>query len=331
MARLSLIALVAVLVPLFANPAPGAQMMSDEDLIHMTDSYLDVKDIEGLIEFADGLHALFDYESLLVVTRHAYDKLPQDQPQLRGFALRGIAESYEGLKQYDRAITTYRQTIQQHPDSAQAPWCQLGVGRSLIGLGRYDEAITELRRVVEKWPNTTAAAWAEEQIGYAYLGQGKPQEALTYIKRALYNYAPEKHPREMGFPSLKYLRIEIAVPHLHQAYVEAGDDAAALEEFTKLQHVDDVGRTAFYYLAVHHQRLGQYDHAIDLFTQYIELPEQFFKRADAYFNRAMCHFAKGEYDQAIAGWREVAASFPLHYLAEESVTWIKIAEERKRG
>jgi TolA-binding protein len=219
------------------------------------------------------------------------------------------------------------------------------IARSLIGLGRYDEARGELRGVLQKWPGTTAAAWAEEQTGYSYLDQQKPRQALDYIKRALHNYPPEKHPREMGFPSLKYLGgasaapecglaasgIEIALPHLNEGYVQMGDDAAALAEFGKLRAAADVGPTALYYTAVHHQRLGHYDQAIDLFTQYLALPEQFFRLPDAHFDSAMSSFAKGDYDKAIAGWREVATKFPLHYLAEESASWIRIAEGRKAG
>ena len=112
-----------------------------------------------------------------------------------------------------------------------------------------------------------AAAWAEEQIGYSYLAQENPREALPYIKRALYNYPPEKHPRVIGLPSLRWMRIEIAVPHLHEAYVQLADDAAALEEFTRLRQAEDVGPTALYYTAVHHQRLGHYDQAIEIFTR----------------------------------------------------------------
>jgi tetratricopeptide (TPR) repeat protein len=243
--------------------------------------------------------------------------------------LRGIAEAYEGLGKLDQAIATYCETIQKFPDSPQTPWAHIGIARSLIGLGRYDEARAELREVAQKSPGTTAAAWAEEQTGYAYLDQQKPRQALDYIKRALHDYPPETHPREMGFPSLKYLRIEIALPHLNDAYVQLGDDAAALEEFGKLRAAPDVGPTALYYTAVHHQRLGHYDQAIDLFTQYLALPDQFFRLPDAHFNRAMSYFTKGDYDRAIAGWREVATKFPLHYLAQESAPWIRIAEQRQ--
>lgn len=102
----------------------------------MTDSYLEAHDIEGLVEFADALHSLCDYESLLVVVKRAYEKLPEDQPQLRAHALRGIAESYEGMGKFEQAIATYREAIEKHPDLAQTSWARIGMGRCVIAVGR---------------------------------------------------------------------------------------------------------------------------------------------------------------------------------------------------
>jgi tetratricopeptide (TPR) repeat protein len=61
----------------------------------------------------------------LVVVQRAYEKLPADQPQIRAHALRGIAESYEGLGKLDQAIATYRETIQKYRDSPQTPWAHI--------------------------------------------------------------------------------------------------------------------------------------------------------------------------------------------------------------
>jgi len=125
MVRLMPTVAALTLLALCSSLAAAAPAMCNADLVRMTDSYLNVQDIAGLVEFADALHSLCDYESLLVVVQRAYEKLPADQPQIRAHALRGIAESYEGLGKLDQAIATYRETIQKYRDSPQTPWAHI--------------------------------------------------------------------------------------------------------------------------------------------------------------------------------------------------------------
>lgn len=65
---------------------------------------------------------------------------------------------------YQQAVQSYDQVLQNFPSGNKAASAQLKKGLALIELGKQDEGVTELRHVVQRYPHSPEALQARERL-----------------------------------------------------------------------------------------------------------------------------------------------------------------------
>lgn len=65
-----------------------------------------------------------------------------------------IGESYYGMRQFDRAMQSFRDVIKLYPESNKIPDAELMIGKCKYQQGQYDEAMIQLQKVADAYPGT---------------------------------------------------------------------------------------------------------------------------------------------------------------------------------
>jgi tol-pal system protein YbgF len=65
---------------------------------------------------------------------------------------------------YQQAVQSYDQVLQNFPSGNKAASAQLKKGLALVELGKQDEGVTELRHVVQRYPHSPEALQARERL-----------------------------------------------------------------------------------------------------------------------------------------------------------------------
>src|SRR6201984_3291855 len=83
--------------------------------------------------------------------------------------LAGNAYFYMGELQfraanYQQAVTSYDQVLQNFPSGNKAASAQLKKGFALIEMGQKDDGVTELRHLIQRYPKTNEALQARERL-----------------------------------------------------------------------------------------------------------------------------------------------------------------------
>jgi len=76
---------------------------------------------------------------------------------------------------YQQAVQSYDQVLQNFPSGNKAASAQLKKGFALIELGKQDDGVSELRHVVQRYPHSPEALQARERLrklGVASTGRG---------------------------------------------------------------------------------------------------------------------------------------------------------------
>ena len=85
------------------------------------------------------------------------------------------SEAFTLLKQghHDKAVKSFRDFLQQHPNSKYADNAQYWLGESYYAKRRFEEAITEYKELLNRFPDSGKASHAQLKVGYCYdeLGQ----------------------------------------------------------------------------------------------------------------------------------------------------------------
>jgi tetratricopeptide (TPR) repeat protein len=77
-----------------------------------------------------------------------------------------MATCYRNLKQYDEAITLYRQIIAAHPPTAS--WAQLQIAFTQEQAGRKEPAIKAFKQVCDRYPKTHEGSTAHDHLNRVY-------------------------------------------------------------------------------------------------------------------------------------------------------------------
>lgn len=75
-----------------------------------------------------------------------------------------LGESYYVMRDFEDALTAFRQTAERYRDSAKVPDARLKTGYTLHELGRHDEARSVLEEVMSAHSGSTVARLAEERL-----------------------------------------------------------------------------------------------------------------------------------------------------------------------
>lgn len=179
-------------------------------------------------------------------------KVDPDDP--RAFVNLGVA--YSNLGQMDRAIEAFRRAIEADSNYVDG-WRNLGITYRLMG--EQEEAIKAFEKVVSLAPDDAEGLFS---LGDAYFASGEYEKSLQY-----YTKAAEKKPEDAA---LQY-QIGEALFNLGR-FMEAGQ---AFQKAAALSRDKDYGlfKDAMFNLGVSYVRTENYDGAIGVFTNLLEIEE----------------------------------------------------------
>jgi Flp pilus assembly protein TadD len=222
--------------------------------------------VEGLIERGDASLAAGNVASALWDYAAAYELDPEA-------ALPRERIGYLHLRQDpERAQPLFESALERDPDSANA---HVGLGLSLLAGGNRDDGLRHLERAVELDPKSPKAQAA---LGVSLDQVGRREEAVAHLE-----VARDLRPHDsrilnnLGVAYLRSGQPERAEPLLRAALREDQRDVALRS--------NNLGMA----LAMQ----GRFDEALDAFRRAGD--EQ-----SALANLGYAHYARGEYDQAIA-------------------------------
>ena len=65
---------------------------------------------------------------------------------------------------YQQAVQSYDQVLQNFPSGNKAASAQLKKGFALVELGKQDDGVAELRHVIQRYPHSPEALQARERL-----------------------------------------------------------------------------------------------------------------------------------------------------------------------
>lgn len=107
---------------------------------------------------------------------HRFRFLYPNEPR-SGIALYHIGASFYRGKSYAEALQTFREVVQQYPDTAYAKQAQLFQGESLLQQTKYAAAEQVYRSIIEESGNDKTISYAHYQLGWSKLYQRQWQAA----------------------------------------------------------------------------------------------------------------------------------------------------------
>jgi outer membrane protein assembly factor BamD len=146
-------------------------------------------------------------------------------------------------KRYDEARKHFRQIVERHPNSGQAPRARFLVGEAFYREGEFDKAILEFESFLSFYPRHQIADLVQYRLAMSYYDQMKPIEqdqgltvkALERFRRLIKEYPESRYATE-ALAKIDVCRGRIAQKELWVAayYFNQGNPSAARQ---RLQQV----------------------------------------------------------------------------------------------
>ena len=169
---------------------------------------------------------------------------------------------------YSKALLKYYELLISYPDSIWADDAQLGMGNCYYANGEYSNAIVEYQKVIDEYPDSPFHAFAQYYIGHSYRNSYDFMQAVTEYNKVIENY-PES---DYTAPAQYYIGY---------SYYQNQDYNNAIIEFQKVinNYPDStwpnsqgrlIAPCAQYYIGYCSRKLKQYDEAITAYQKVID-------------------------------------------------------------
>ncbi|MCD4653563.1 tetratricopeptide repeat protein [bacterium] len=226
---------------------------------------------------------------------------------------------YSGEGKFQKAIDSFRKTIQLDPSYASA-YSNLAGTLVEKEVGRFNEAITYAKKALEIHPNL-APAWCN--LGLAYGMKGMPEQEASAIKKSV-EYHPDFAAGYYNLGTLLYSRKKYQEAEnafrkavgIHPIYCAAWYNLGHLylnkptpendKAIVCLKHAinaDPSFPDAYIEIGVTYKRKGMYSEAIDAYKKYLSL------RPDnpiAYFNLGVSYYRQGQQSEAKSAFKKAS-------------------------
>jgi tetratricopeptide (TPR) repeat protein len=321
-----------------------AQLLSESKGLVSDDVYLGQASLYA--ELNQNEKALYFY-SLLI------DKFPDSERIAEAYL--GLANTHYLLKDYNKAITTYRTLINKlTQDTEQLDIFEkayFGLAWSYLKVGQIDLSIRTFQEIKDLADNDIVKVSALTQIGDAYQDINRLQAAIDIYDDILQNYADSTYidyvqyrqgiallkmgkieaatlsflSLQSNFPESKYLK-DIQY-YLAVAYFKQKDWKAAKDEvqaFIKNLPLDnEFLPEAHHILALSHFNLDEYKEAYRVFKKIIKnFPHEETMVKNANLSLAKCLYEMGKVNASIEKLEELITSYPESEVSQEALLWI---------
>jgi len=194
-----------------------------------------------------------------------------------GYLLR--AQTFAGLKQFEKALEDFDEAIKLNPKNADA---YNGRGITYRKLEQHERAIEDYNRAIELNPN----------YAKAYYNRGNAYRKLNQPERAIedYNKAIELNPDYVEAYNNRGL-----------AYSDLKQYERAIEDYNKAIELNPDYAKAYYNRGNAYRKLNQPERAIEDYNKAIELNPDY---VEAYNNRGLAYSDLKQYERAIEDYNK---------------------------
>ena len=230
------------------------------------------------------------------------------------------------LGYYIQALLEYQKLIDNYPNSEFADDAQLGTGNCYYATKDYSHAIEAYQKVIDDYPDSSLLPLAQYSIGQSYRKLTNYEQAILEFTKTIENY-PES---EYAAPAQYYIA---------SSYYDAQDYNQAILEFQKT--VDNFPDSAWpgksetliapcaqYYIGYcYGQKLGQWEEAIPAYQLIIDnYPNSTWPKGQEIPPDSQ--YQIGWCYEQLELWCEAVASYQLVIDNYPGATWSEQAEER---
>ena len=266
-----------------------------------------------------------DYETALITFQQLVNDFPDSQ--YADDAQYYIGYIYEKrLGYYIQALLEYQELINNYPGSSYADDAQLGVGNCYYITYDYSHAIEAYQKLIDDYPDSSLLALSQYSIGQSYRKLANYEQAIIEYNKVIENYPESDYPAPAQY-------------YIGYSYYEAQDYIKAIIEFQKviINYPDDiwpdgnnrlVAPCAQYYIGwCYGQKLGQWNDAISAYQLVIDnYPNSTWSSGNEIPPDAQYQIGWG-YEQ-LELWCEAIDAYQLVINNYPGTSWSNLAEER---
>lgn len=292
---------------------------------------------EGAVDFINGVQARREgsIEAAASLFRQAAEK---KDFVLSDYAQFEVGETYYSTGEYSLAVPEYYKLVAQYHKSILLPQANLLLGKSYFNLKNFDRAVKTFKYLVGRYPAAEEAMEARYLIARALEKQGKWKEAyLAYEEVDLYHplsyfgkksrltilELKKKHKKNLP----RFKATAAALFKKGMAYFEEDDFKMAANIFYRLAR--EFPRSK--YVGEAWLMLGRAEmqtnkpSAISDLERATRGPSNLAGRAHYYLGLA--YGRRGDFDSAIASFKKVTDNYPDSGLADDAAYWIAYYRE----
>lgn len=223
-----------------------------------------------------------------------------------------LADSYFGIKNFDKASQIYRELFTNdklisNDDQTYYQYCQ-----SLFKAGRSNDAIEEFLKLQQKFPRSRFADASQYVVGWIYFQQNNFRSAIDNYEKLL-----TKYPNSSLKPIVYY--------SIGDSYFNLGDYDASinyygrvLTEYPNTPYIlDAVNGIQYAYLAK-----DQADEAVRFIDQFVERNPSSKFSDQIFFKKGDIYYSSDDYEKAIVAYREFIQKYPTSSMVANAYYWI---------
>ncbi len=222
------------------------------------------------------------------------------------YALRGPGADYacfqEGFimglqKNYTGKISTMEKLIKSFPQSEYLADAQYEIGRSYVMMGDKNKAISTYDKLNKEYPHSPLSRKGRLQTAMLYDEMNEYDKAIGTYKEIIANF-PTSAEAKTSIAGLKNIYFE---KNDIQGYADYVETLGGMVKFEKTE------QDSLTYLAAERQyEKGEYNKAINSFTEYIKKYPTSTFTDDAHFNIANCYYKLGQKEKAEPEYQYIA-------------------------
>lgn len=268
--------------------------LSKQTLYGKAYAYFNLKD------FANSSYYFNDYYRLYPNDENTADA------QLR------LADSYYGLKNFDKASETYRAVFSRKKELLNNDFAYYQYGQALFKAGRPYEAIDQFTALQEKFSRSKYADDSQYLIGWIYFQQNKFNEAIEN-----YNKISNRYPGSAVIPISYY--------SIGDCYYNLGNYETAINYYAKL--LNEYPNTQFVYDAVTgiqycYVAEGQPSEAVNFIDRFLSSNPGSPYADKISFKKGEIYYSNGDYESAKSAYKEFLARYPKSRYVPDAYYWI---------
>ena len=260
-----------------------------------------------------------NYETAILTFQQLLDDFP-DSPYADDaqYYIGYIYEKKLGCCYYIQALLEYQELISNYPDSSYADDAQLGIGNCYYVTYDYSHAIEAYQKLIDDYPESSLLALAQYSIGQSYRKLANYGQAILEFNKVIESYSESDYPA----PAQYYIGYSYyEAKNYNQAILEF---QAAIDNYPSSTWPGESNRLiapcAQYYIGYCHGKLAQYSEAIAAYQIVI----------DNYSNSTWsdgrgispeAQFRIGDNYRALESWPEARAAYQLVIDNYPGSTW----------